>query len=321
MQSTDDYRPVTVREQVERLKSDGKDEKDEDKWGQKKNRRSGSPWMLWVILGLVIPIILVGLILVSRNGNAGSGGGNGEMGLDFNTLSGSEEGQPEDWFMENSGEALSRTMEILERVSEEGLTLEKVQPLVRGGGQAELLMTLIREGKWAGFDTSKPTAIRAGYGSSSGIGYISLEGVRKDFRNFRAYFVREGGEILLDVEATEAMSGVPVSELPGETLGGDTLVRCWIAKEPGFDARSDEKVYSWFQILGPDKVDFAWAYCQRGNPVDEELRKELNYGRLIGERADYVRATVKIGNAPNFREDEFILKEIVADEWVLPGAE
>ena len=99
------------------------------------------------------------------------------------------------------------------------------------------------------------------------------------------------------------------------------LVRCWIAKQPHFDARSDEELFSWYQILGPNKVDFVWAYCQRGSALDELLRTKLNYGVLIGELKDYIRGTVMLGNATGFRDDEFLLEEFLADEWVLPTVE
>ena len=201
------------------------------------------------------------------------------------------------------------------------MTLDEVRPLVRSSGQAEQIMVMVGEGKWSGFDVSDPTQLRWGYGSSGESGFMFLEGERKDFRNFKAYFVREGETLRLDVDATEVVSTVPVSELPGETLVGDALVRCWIAKEPHFDARSDDKLFSWYQILGADKVDFVWAYCKSGGPIDESLREELNYGRVIEEREDYVRATVMLGNATGFRDDEFLIKEILANEWVLPTVE
>ena len=321
MQSTEDNRAISVREQVEKLKAGGSDGEDEDRWGDRKSRKSGSPWMLWVILGLVIPILLVGLILMSKNGNA-RGGANGETGLDFDTLSGgSGKVAPEDWFVTNSGEAFSRSLEILEVLNQESLTLEEVQPLVRSSGQAEQLIAMNEAGKWSGFDLSDPTKLRWGYGSSGESGFMFLEGVRKDFRDFRVYFVRDGEELLLDVEASEVVSDIPVNGLAGETLVGDALVRCWLAKEPNFDARSDQKLYSWYQILGPNKVDFVWAYCKAGSAIDEALRKELNYGRVIGDRKDYIRTTVMLGNATDFRDDEFLLKEILADEWVLPTVE
>ena len=118
MQSAEDDRPISLREQVEKLKS-GR-ENDEERWGDKKSRRSGSPWMLWAILGLVIPILLVGLILMSKNGKGRGGLGSGETGLDFDTLSGGGEVGPEDWFVENSGEAYSQSLKILEVLNQEG---------------------------------------------------------------------------------------------------------------------------------------------------------------------------------------------------------
>ncbi|MGJ8723535.1 MAG: hypothetical protein ACSHYB_03170 [Roseibacillus sp.] len=322
MQSSDDERPISVREQVEKLKSGSPGTgADEEMWGAKEKRRASSPWMLWAILGLVIPVVLVGLILLSKNGNAPSSGGNSGTGLDFDTLSGAGKVEPQDWFVDNSGEAYSRGFEILETMSQKDLAMEDVVPFVRSSAQAELLLALIQKGEWSGFDTRDRTRIRWSYGSSGDAGFMTLEGIRKDFREFRAYFVRDESEILLDVEATQSMSDIPVGELTGESLVGGSLVRCWIAKEPHFDARSDESLFSWYQILGPNKVDFVWAYCKRGDPLDELLRQKLNFGRLIGERKSYIRATVRLGNARGFRDDEFLFEEFLADEWVLPTAQ
>ena len=321
MQSTDDERAISVREQVEKLKAGGGDVDDEDKWGDRKSRRKGSPWMLWAILGLAIPILLVGLILMSKNGSGRKGETAGEMGLDFNTLNGVGKSSPEDWFVKNSGKAFSRGSEILEDLDNESLTLGEVEPLVRSSGQAERLMAMFDEGTWSAFDTSKSTNFAWGYGSSNEIGYMFLEGVRRDFRNFRAYFVRAGDDIVIDVDATEAESTIPVGELTGKTLADDALTRCWIAKQPSYDARSDKEIYSWYQILGADTVDFVWAYCKTGSAIDEILKKELNYGRAIGERIEYARMTLLLGNAAQFRDDEFVIKEVLANEWVLPEAE
>lgn len=324
MHSSDDVQPISVREQVDKLKAikkDGEDGEDgEERWGAKERRKAGKPWMLWMILGLVIPVVLVGLLLMSNNRDT-EVSGNSRTGLDFDVLSGGGRAEPQDWFVKNSGKAFSRGFNILEELSEDELALEKVLPLVRSPRQAELLMAMGESSAWAAFDTREPTEMRTEYASSGDTGFMAVEGIRKDFRDFRAYFVHEEGETYFDVEATEAVSDIPIGELTGQVLTGGVLARCWIAKEPHFDARSDEKLFSWYQVLDPEKVDFVWAYCKRGDPLDELLREKLNYGRLIGERKSYIRATVTLGNARGFRDDEFLFEDFLAPEWVLPTAE
>lgn len=321
MQSTDDIRPIKVREQLETLKASGTEMPKEENWGAKEKRQKGSPWMLWAILGLAIPVVLVGIMIVTGGNRGSRSSGNSGMGIDFDVLSGAGKVEAEDWFVKNPGEAFSIALETLEVLNKDGFTLEEVTPLVRSPAQAEQLVRWERAGKWSGFDTSEPTSITWDYGSSGEAGYMVMVGIRKDFRDFRAYFIRDEGKVLLDVDATEARSEVPVPELTGETLAQPVLVRCWLAKEPHFDARSDEALFSWYQVLAPNQVDFVWAYCKRGDPIDEALRTELNYGRLIGDRKDYFRAIIRLSNARGFREDEFLISEFVASEWVLPSVE
>lgn len=318
---TADERPISVREQVDKLKSSSAEPSKEEDWGSKAKRKKGSLWMLWAILGLAIPVVLVALMLMTSRNREVSVNDASATGLDFDVLSGGGKVEPEDWFVQNTGEAFSDSIEILEKVSEPDLTLEEVEPLVRSPEHADYLLELERAGKWAAFDTSQPTDLTWGYGSSAEAGFMTVTGVRKDFRDFRAYFVRGEQGLLMDVMATEGFSSVPIQELPGKILQGSALLRCWVAKEPHFDARSDEKLFSWYQILSPNQVDFVWAYCKRGDPLDEKLREELNYGRLIGDRVPQFRATIKIGNARGFREDEFLVEELLATEWVVGNAE
>lgn len=319
MQSEEETRPISVREQIESIKSPTSSEINEDDWGAKEKRKKGSPLILWAILALVIPVILVGLMLLSSRRNTNSSKGAAGSGLDFDVLSGGTQTEPQDWFVENSGPAFSSGLATLELLSEDGLSVDEISPVVRNVDQAEKLMELRKAGKWAAFDTREPTALRWDFGASGEIGFMTLQGLRRDFRDFRAYFIQEDEQTVLDVEATAGLSDIPISELAGETLASAVVLRCWVAKEPHFDARSDEELFSWYQILAPNEVDFVWAYCKRGGNLDEMLREKMNYGRVIGDRKEQIRATIKVGNARGFNEDEFLLEELLATEWVLPN--
>lgn len=323
MLSTEDEKPISVREQVEKLKSGSSSGApgDEDSWGARERRKKGSPWMLWVILGLVVPIVIVGLMLITNDPNRRLRDNDGDTGLDFDVLSGAGKVEPEDWFVKHSKEAFSGGLDTLEVLSQDELTLPDVIPLVRSERQARELIKMKEAGTWAGYDLRQPSLITWAYGSSGEAGFMAFNGVKKDFRNYRAYFVRDGEQTRFDFDASEARSEVPIADLTGKTLAGAVMLRCWIVKEPHFDARSDEKLFSWYQIVAPNEVEFVWAYCRRGDPLDELLRTELNYGKLIGDRKEKIRAAIKVSNARGFRDDEFLFEELLALEWVLPTAE
>ena len=320
MQTGDEDQPVSVRQQVENLKSGGSSQVgiEESDWGAKHKRKKGSPWMLWMVLGLVIPIILIGLVLFTSSSRRTLRESDAGTGLDFNVLGGRNRVQPEDWFVENLATAMKSGLSTLEVLSEENLSLEVVSPLVRSGEQAKELIEFQKMGRWPGFDTSDRAKLSWNYGASNATGFLTSTGMKKDFRDFRAYFVKQEEEVRLDLDATEAKSDIPIESLGGMILKESVQLRCWVAKEPYFDARSDEKLFSWYQILAANEVDFVWAYCRRGGDVDEALRKELNYGRLIEERKKQFRAIIKLNNASGFQKDEFLLEELVANEWVLP---
>lgn len=323
MQDSEEVRPISVREQVDKLKASsqtGSESEGEESWGSTEKRKKGSPWMLWAILGLTIPVVLVGLMLLTNKPARRTINDTKATGLNFDVLSGTGKAEPQDWFVENSGEAFSKGLELLEAVSKESLTLEEIIPLMRNEQQAARLLAAKNNGNWPAFDTSEPTSLIWNYGSSGGAGFMTMSGQRGDFRDFRAYFVRDEGKVFFDFDATEGRSDISIVDLPKDDLVGSILLRCWVAKEPHFDARSDEKLFSWYQILAPNEVDFVWAYCKTGDPLDELLREKLNYGRLIGERKAQFRATIKVGNARGFRDDEFLFEEFLAEEWVLPIA-
>lgn len=327
MQMTDDSRSIGVREQLEKLKSaqsnpDGT--ADEDGWGSKEKRKRGSRWILWAVLGLIIPVILVGLVLMTSKGSRKGKGYAGETGLNFDALSGQRDFDPQDWFVENSGEAFSTVVEVLEKLSAEELTVEEVASVVRSEDQAAYLLQLHEEGSWSAFDTSEPSSLTWEYGSAGDTGFMAVSGVRADFRKFRAYFVKEEDGLFMDVEASVARSDIPIVELPAKQLSGEVLLRCWVAKEPHFDAGKNKDSLSFYQILSPDEIDFVWAYCELGSPLDEQLREELNYGRLLGERKKQFRATIKIGKAregQGLSDDEFFFEDLLATDWVLPSSQ
>lgn len=322
MQGTDEEAGhIGVREQLEALEKRGESDKtDEENWGGSGSRGGRKQWMFWLVLGLAVAVLCLGMLVIVRKGNENLTNGAGGGSLDFNALSGGEQVIPEDWFVANSTQVFDQAVNILDGVSTSEMSLGGVLPLVRDEEQANKLMDWSRSGRWAGFDTRETHKLTWEYGSSGNTGYMTLIGPRADYSVFRAYFVRDGENLRLDVDATEAYSEVPVIELAGKDLDTPVLMRAWIAKEPHFDARSDAESYSWYQILGPDLVDFVWAYAPTGSDLDEALRAELNYGRIAQKRIREFRGIITLTNAPKFNKDEFAISELLSTEWVMPNS-
>ncbi|MEM9080241.1 MAG: hypothetical protein AAGC74_06050 [Verrucomicrobiota bacterium] len=291
---------------------------EEEKWGDKTRMKKGSNWLLWAVVGMAVPVLVVGFLILSRGANSQSGAEEASaLNLDFDLMGDEETVKPEDWFIEHSVEVFKGSLAILEDFEKGDVGSEELRGVFRSEGQYERFVEAQESGAWAGFSLDDPSAMKTDYGSSGEAGFMVIRLERKDFRDGRAYFVHQDDEVRFDFDATEAYSEVPVPELTGRKLEEPVLVRAWIGKEPHFDARSDETVFSWYQVLDPGLAEFVWAYARRGSEIDERLREELNYGRLIEERKREFRGTVRLSNATGFREDEFEIVELLATEWVL----
>lgn len=320
MQSDDEIRPISVREQVAALEGKGKTKSpSEDDWGSKKGRSGGNQWMLWTIIGLALPVLVLGVLLIINKSNDGTTSRGPGMDLEFDRLKGASKVEPEDWFIENSAEAFDQAVDVLEQLSKPDLTAEQLGPLVRTSEQVSRVLDWQGQGNWAAFDMRQPSNLTWEYGSSGDAGFMAFLGPRADYRDFRAYFVHDESNLKLDVDATEAYCEHPVTDLPGMTLAEPTLMRVWVAKDPNFDSQADEGHVSWYQILDKDLVDFVWAYAPAGSLLDAALRDELNYGRAVQERKREFRGIVKISSVRGLRNDQFRIDELIATEWVLPS--
>lgn len=321
MQSDEDLRPISVREQVAALEGKGKKSAPptEDDWGTSKGKNRGNQWMLWTIVGLALPVLILGILLIiNRNNSANASRGPG-MDLDFDRLKGTSRVEPADWFIENSALAFQQAVTVLEKVSEPDLSAEELIPIIRNEEQVSRILDWQAKDQWASFDMRQPSSLTWEYGASGDAGFMAFLGGRGDYRDFRAYFIRDEKNLKLDVDATEAYCEEKVEDLPGMTLPEPILMRVWIAKEPNFDANSDEGKVSWYQILDQNLVDFVWAYVPAGSQLDTALRDELNYGRAVQERKREFRGIIRLASARGLAADQFRIDELVATEWVLPN--
>lgn len=280
------------------------------------SKGSQFPLAGWLVVGLGLVVLLLASTLffgVRRQGETAG------QNLEYNLTPKAESLSPDssEWVINHSAEVNKMSLEALSAFSETTVDPEGLA-LLRNQQQVELFEDLVASGRWSPFDLRDTTTLQWALGLSEEHTFIMGSGVRRDFRTFTAFFVKIGDEMRLDLAATEGVSEVPIEELASTQLNGPSLTRCWVRKEPHFDSRWEEGKFSWFQILAPNEVDFVWAYAAKGGLVDQSLREQLNYGRLIEERKDKAAMTVTLTNAKGGRDDEFFINEVVTDSWVLP---
>ncbi|MDP0489809.1 MAG: hypothetical protein Q7Q71_02015 [Verrucomicrobiota bacterium JB023] len=320
MQESEDS-PITVRDQVEALKKGERVTDDEERWGDRSKRKRGSQWMLWAVIGLAVPVLVVGLIaIIQATAPNATNEGVSDLNIDFDAVSAGREELTEQWFYDNAGDALSKAVDVLEVVNDPDVTAEELGSVLRNEEQVERILASKEAGEFATFDLRNPTQLNFEFGSSADTGFMTVIGNRSDFRSFRAYFVTTADGLRLDADATECWSEVAISRLPEQEIGEGILVRAFLRKEPHFDNLGDQDTFSWYQLLDQYQENFVWAYATTSGPVDEKLKELLNYGRFLeGRDLDGERVTLRISKPQGVNEDEFTIDEVLAEEWVVPA--
>lgn len=320
-------RPMDVREQMDRLRSVKKEQKKnsdppmEEKWGSRGHRRKGSRWLLWAIFLTVVPLLIF-VVISSIGRSSGSRSevrGGSSLNLDEEEVSENSflASDPVTWFHENSIEAYEDSIAILDQINEGDNALATVS-LMRDPERVKEKMVEMNFEWQSEFQIADPRTLSWDYDASGDIGYIVITGKKSSIEPFRAYFVKTNTGIRMDWEATTGWSEVKVGDLVANSPTLPVLVRGWLVKKPHFDSDSDA-LNSWYQILSPDKGEFVWIYTPSDSAFDEELKFELNYGRMVMERIEEKRMILRVRNGgPGRRENEFELVEFVGLDWVQP---
>ena len=326
MQGSDDDEPsapMGVREQVKRLKEAKKDVAPmEDRWGSSRHRRRGARWILFVVLLVGAPIvaIMVGLTISKERGEPTRAAGRGGM---FDEPEGTytpfDSTSPEAWFHEHSVDAFDDAIALMERCNETEDPADMAEVL-RDAPRTVPKMKATGTGWDSPFVLGDPRQLSWEYGGAGDTGFMAISGRRKDHVRFRTYFVKTDEGLKLDWDASRGWSEISVPDLVAEAPKRPTLVRCWVGKQPEFDMSEGRgSLYSWYQILSPEKDEFVWAQVPAGSKLDLELKENLNFGKMVMERKNEGWAIVRLVKPTlGFRETEFELLELVTADWVMP---
>ena len=322
MHADDQLGAVSLKEQVARLKS-AKDAEEESKpveerWGSNRSAQRGWGWFLVRVFALLVPVlaIVTAFLLMKREKP------NAPRGDQLNLNISEEERKFEPvgakaWFDKNPGVSYDSSIAILRRLNE-AAGKELPQDVFRREGFTFRQIEERGIGWNAGFVTTDPRKFNWSIAETNGVGYLILRGVREDRTTYRTYFVKSDQGIRMDWAASTAWSQVPVGELADAAAEQKVLVRCVLSKEPYFDATSDRS-RSWYLMLTPGSEEQFWGYAPANTPLDQDLLDLFQFGRMVLERKDEVRATLRISKPKvAAKENHFEIVELVTEEWVLP---
>ena len=332
MQRDEGEQHVDVAEQLRRLKQDADDDKPlDDVWGTK--RRSSS-WLWILLLGIIMPLIIIGIIIskLTQNPNEGPGvelkDGIGVLKKDFSASDG-----PNGWFLGDSDTVTSEVIRILNALNN-AKTLEEVEPFIRQSPYRSLNpISLDRLANPFISKTISDFELMTGLskpGGSSDVeerGFLSVRGKHEDGQAFTAYFVEEevGGDkkVLLDWDATAGWGEVNIETLVQTKPRNETLIRCLIEKKAIYDVEFGDVVYSGYVLSDRENGEYTFAYVPLSSKasriLDGQLKGVLDYGNFILplKENEPVTLGVRFGDEKG-SSSLFEITSLEHESWVRP---
>ena len=332
MQKDEREQHVDVAEQLRRLKQDADDDKPlDDVWGTK---RRSSAWLWILLLGIIMPLIIIGIIIskLTQNPNEGPGielkDGIGVMKKEFSASEG-----PNGWFLGDSDAVTSEVIRILNALND-AKTLEEVEPLIRQSPYRSLNpISLDRLANPFISETISDFELIIGLsktGGSSDVeerGFLSVGGKHEDGQAFTAYFVEEemGGDkkVLLDWDATAGWGEIDMRTLVQTKPRNETLIRCLIEKKAIYDVEFGDVLYSGYVLSDRENGEYTFAYVPLSDTasrkLDKQLKGVLDYGNFILplKENEPVALRVRFGNEKG-TSTVFEITSLEHESWVSP---
>ena len=158
-------------------------------------------------------------------------------------------------------------------------------------------------------------------GQTGGTGYLRLICNDESHMPFRAYFVRDGESLKLDVDATLALSEISPSDgLVALEDSEEKVFRCLISRKSEFYSGSyNDEDHAFYLLRFADESHTMWGYVEAGSELDLQLKGVLDHGSYIMPLKKNVRVTLKVAR----RSEDSLPKQIdivalLHKEWITP---
>lgn len=328
----DDYGHVDVAEQLKRLKNrDSDDDKPlDDVWGTKKRSTS---WLWILLIGVIVPVIaiVIGIVKLTGNDDYKPGLVDKENLVevereDFDLTEG-----PLAWYHQDTIKVVEEAKAIIAAINGASSS-DEISGLLRKSPYRQFNPIDLSEwGKecltnaLSGFGWEARVVSQPGTVGSTGLGYLKVKGTRSDHSKYTAYFVNQGGKVVLDWEASTGWSEKSIKEIASNKPRKEILVRCLLEKRPIYEWSFSGVEHSGYFVSSPDFQSRIIAYVplnnSRGLEMERELKSVLNYGSFVSKRGPIKnrRVTLKIRHRSELGESgAFEIVEFEHDDWISP---
>ncbi|MEK7953535.1 hypothetical protein [Luteolibacter soli] len=223
-------------------------------------------------------------------------------------------GEEKAYFLDHMG-PLTHEAETLLKKYAAATSPEAVLPLVRDAARVkERLMAL-----WQPMGELSKDLVETSISDSEVRPALILRGKTAGFANFEMAFVREGGQLKIDWEATEGIGDAQLSELrKSKTVVKGAKVR--VVAQPGnfYTPEFPEADYRSYQLLDAAGEEFVWAFVRRSSTTANSLEAELNESSVLLEKTRSVPATLRISGPLREGVNLFEITEMLHKGWVSP---
>lgn len=223
----------------------------------------------------------------------------------------------EAYFVSHANE-LTQEAESSLRKYAEATTADEALPFLR---DRDRVATAVHE-KWKAWGSNPKFSTHEKFvtlvGTDSTRPKVSVAGRKGDFTPFTAVFVREGGRLVLDWEATEGIGDLQVLQLKKGAEAKDATVRVHISPSSYYNPDFPEEKYRSYKLEGKADEAIAWGYMALDSPAAEALKQELNEDSFIMEESSETKLTLKVTGPVRPGSNQYLITEMLHKDWVSP---
>jgi len=326
----EDFGPVSVAEQLRRLKRKKEDSRPLDEvWGTKKRSTS---WLWIVLVGIIASVIagVFGLAIWTNQEVEKVTRHTSVFGVDKDSEPLTDDALT--WFFDDSVTILDEAKKTIGMLNQ-GAELDEIDKRLRESAfRGETTINFDDWGSslltsaWSQFSWSARLVNSSNLTGSKERGYVSLTGKRENGNPFEVFFVQGNeNQLVLDWDASIGWSEMSVSQMAKELPQDEVFLRCRVGKKPGYDQSFGKDDYSGYVLTGEESDEFVFAYVNLDRPggkaIDRNFRLLLNYGSFVSNEPPLQEQKVSLRlkfDSEIGAEGQFEIVEYLNDGWVTP---
>ena len=284
-------------------------------WGRPKS--SVEYRWVWLLSLLTIAVMFTAIAMVNRGSHQNAGTSTALPG--FVVLSDDlDEQSPLYAFQQNPYQMRLDAIKILRQVAA-ATKPEQILPLIRQSADTQALLAK----HWKPWPSAPllddPDQWQSEIDQASGTAFLWLQGTHQDGSPLLAFFVREGGALLLDWEATMELGEARLSTLAKLPTTHPVAMRVILSPSPYYLPTLPESDYESYKITNLREETIVWGYVRRGTPEHQQINDLLQRDSHLLEAISAARVRVKLRRTDDVNsQNRFFITEMLHKDWVMP---